>query len=25
LISPDGKLDASVLSPLNELAKELAQ
>jgi len=25
LISPDGKLDASVLSPLTELAKELAQ
>jgi len=25
LITPDGKLDASVLSPLTELAKELAQ
>jgi len=24
LISPDGKLDPSVLSPLTELAKELA-
>ena len=24
LISPDGKLDPSVLSPLNDLAKELA-